>query len=468
MQNIKKNYKILTCERKLICFERVKIRMKMHWQILVALGLGAKRNWHIFFAIVLGFIFGIVFPATKYALMTNILFFIGQAFVRLIQMVVFPLITSAILVGIASLGDGRQLGKIGVKMVFYYVLVSLAAVTIGAFLALSLSPGTGITGFIESSKASEIQQMVTHHVHEQKSHMTDMYLNMIPKNPIESTAKGDLVPILIFLIIFGAGLASIGEMGRPIVSFFEGLFAVTMKVTDWIMVLAPPGIFAMTASSVASYGASIFSHVGLFMSIIVVGTLLQLLVVYPLILRIFAKINFVDLYRAVAEAMMVAFGTASSSATLPVTIACCERRAGISNKICSFVLPLGATMNMDGTALFQTVAVIFLTQAYGIPLDPFMVIQIAIFAMIASSTSAGIPGAGIITVALILNSLGLNPEHLIQGFAFLFAIERVSDMFRTLANVTSDTVVAAAVAANENEIDRSVLESTNSFAEVIA
>ena len=171
------------------------------------------------------------------------------------------------------------------------------------------------------------------------------------------------------------------------------------------------------------------------------------------------------LYSAVTEAMMVAFGTASSSATLPLTIACCEKR-GISHKISSFVLPLGATLNMDGTALLQVVAVIFLAQAYGVVLDPFLIVQIAILAIIASSTCAGIPGAGLITIALILNGMGLSPEQLVTGFAFLFTIERITDMMRTLVNVTSDVVVAAAIADNENEINYDLLNNPAAYEEI--
>ena len=193
--------------------------------------------------------------------------------------------------------------------------------------------------------------------------------------------------------------------------------------------------------------------------------MLQLCVVYPLFLKFFSKVNIVMLYSAIAEAMMVAFGTASSSATLPLTIACCEKR-GISHKISSFVLPLGATLNMDGTALLQTVAVIFLAQAYDVTLTPFLIIQIALLAIVSSSTCAGIPGAGLITIALILNGMGLSPEQLVVGFAFLFTIERITDMMRTLVNVASDAVVAAAIADNENEINYDLLNNPQAYEDI--
>ena len=176
-------------------------------------------------------------------------------------------------------------------------------------------------------------------------------------------------------------------------------------------------------------------------------------------LKIFSKVPVLTFYSAIAEAMMVAFGTASSSATLPLTIACCEKR-GISHKVCSFVLPLGATLNMDASALFQVVSVLFLTQAYGVHLDVIQIVLISVLAIVASSTNAGIPGAGLITISLILNGLGLSTSQLVQGFAFLFAMERIIDMFRTMNNVTSDAVVAAMIADNENEINYDLLNNS--------
>ena len=173
-------------------------------------------------------------------------------------------------------------------------------------------------------------------------------------------------------------------------------------------------------------------------------------------LKIFSKVPVGKLYAAISEAIMVAFGTASSSATLPLTITCCEKR-GISNRVCSFVLPLGATLNMDGTAIIQVISVLFLTQMYGIELTPLLVIEIALLAIVASSTSAGIPGAGMITIALILNGIGLTPEQLVVGFSLLFTIERFVDMLRTICNVTSDAVVAAIIADNENELKYDLL-----------
>ena len=340
------------------------------------------------------------------------------------------------------------------------------AVTVGSSLALMLKPGLGAAGYITSDVATGIQAQVATTIEAQKGNLLNIILGFIPKNPLESIAAGDMVPIIVFAVIFAVALAKVGEINRPFVGFFESVFAATMKITDWIMCFAAPGVFALTAVAVSAFGVEIFMSISKYLGVLALGFAIQLFVVYPLFLKIFSKVPVWMLYAAIAEAMMVAFGTASSSATLPLTIACCEKR-GISHKVTSFVIPLGATLNMDGTALLQTVAVIFLTQAYGVVLTPFMVIQIALLAIVASSTCAGIPGAGIITIALVLNGLGLSPEQLVAGFAFLFTIERITDMMRTLVNVTSDAVVAAAIADNENEINYDLLNNPDEYNEVI-
>lgn len=440
--------------------------MKLHMQILIALGLGLKRNWHIFFGLIAGIVVGVFLHGHDNVLITKILVFIGQVFIRLIQMVVIPLVISAIIIGITSIGDNKQLGKYGTKMIIYYGIITILAVTIGAVLALGIRPGVGAAQYINTSSATSIQHQVASSINEQKGNVLNIFLNFIPKNPLESVAKGDMISIIVFALIFAVALAKVGEINRPVVSFFESIFAATMKVTDWIMYFAAPGVFALTATAVSSFGVDIFHSISKYILVLAIGFAIQFFVVYPVFLKIFSKVPVLMLYAAIAEAMMVAFGTASSSATLPLTIACCEKR-GISHKVSSFVLPLGATLNMDGTALLQTVAVIFLTQAYGVPLTPFLLIQICFLAIVASSTCAGIPGAGLITIALILNGMGLSPEQLVAGFALLFTLERLTDMFRTVLNVTSDAVVAAAIADNENEINYDLLNNPEAYKEII-
>lgn len=440
--------------------------MKLHMQILLALGLGIKRNGHIFFGLFAGIILGVILHKYKFTstgelnaivgTTITVLDIIGQMFIRLIQMIVIPLVFSAIIVGISSIGDSKQLSKFGTKMLLYYGFITVCAVTIGAFLTSVVKPGVGVQPFISQASAYTAQAQVQEAYMQQQNNISQIFINMIPQNPVASIALGDMIPVLVFAIIFAIALANIGEVSRPIVGFFESVFAATMKVTDWVMNLAAPGVFALAAVAVSSFGAGAFSGISGYFAVLIVGMLVQLCVVYPVFMKLFSKVPVAIFFSSITEAMMVAFGTASSSATLPLTMACCEKR-GISHKVCSFVLPLGATLNMDATALFQTVAVIFLTQAYGVILDPVQIIQIAFFAIVASSTCAGIPGAGLITIAVILNGLGLTPQQLVEGFAFLFAIDRIVDMFRTMLNVTSDAVVAVVIADNENELNYDML-----------
>ncbi len=444
-------------------------------QILIALGLGIKRNGHIFFGLIAGVIVGLLLHSQHagssdasliFHYIYGALNFIGQAFIRLIQMVIIPLIFSAIIIGISSIGDNKQLSSFGRRMILYYTIISVAAVTIGGILAWAVKPGVGVQSFISAQSATETQQIVSAAIQDQKNHIGDIFLSLIPANPMEALATGDMIPIIVFIMIFAIALSKVGEINRPVVSFFESIFAATMKVTDGIMYLAAPGIFALTATAISSFGLSIFTSISKYFLVILVGFAVQLFVVYPIVMKVFSKVPVRLFFAAIAEAMMVGFGTASSSATLPLVIACCEKR-GVSHKVCSFVLPLGATLNFDATALFQVVAVLFLTQAYGIAIDPIMLLQIAVLAIVASSTCAGIPGGGIITIALVLNGMGLTPTQMVQGFAFLFAVDRIVDMFRTMLNVTSDAVVAAVIADNENELNYDMLTNVESYKEII-
>ncbi len=303
-------------------------------------------------------------------------------------------------------------------MIIYYGIISVAAVTIGSTLALIFKPGLGAASYIAHNTAAEVQATVASAMAEQQGNLLNNFLEFIPSNAIHSFAAGDMVPIIVFVLLFSVALARVGEVNRPIVSFFESIFAATMKITDWIMVFAAPGVFALTASSVSNFGMDIFVSISKYFLVLLLGFMIQLCAVYPIFLRLFSKVNIGILYSAVAEAMLVAFGTASSAATLPLTMACCEKR-GISHRIARLVLPLGATLNMDGTALLQTVAVIFLAQAYGIALTPFLVIKIALLAIIASSTCAGITGGNLITIALIFEWYGIKSRTIDHRICFL-------------------------------------------------
>ena len=430
--------------------------MGLHMQVIIALLLGLKRNGHIFIGLLLGVIIGWQMPQTDFPQLYKVLNFVGEGFINIIQMVVLPLVISAIIIGISNIGDSKQLTKFGSKMLLYYGIITIAAVSIASAVAILLHPGVGAKELVNQSIIQNIQGYVANAIEYQRENLANIFMDIIPKNPFASLASGNMIPVILFTTIFAIALTKAGEISRPLISLFESIFAATMKVTDWIMYLAAPGVFALTASAVGSFGIDVFSNISKYILAFCIAIAIQFFVVYPLMLKAFSKVPAGKLFGAISEAIMVAFGTASSSATLPLTITCCEKR-GISNRVCSFVLPLGATLNMDGTAIMQTIAVIFLTQMYGIELTPLLIVEIAFLAIIASSTSAGIPGAGLITIALILNGIGLTPEQLVIGFSLLFTLERFIDMFRTICNVTSDAVVAAIIADNENELDYELL-----------
>ncbi|MEM0952070.1 MAG: dicarboxylate/amino acid:cation symporter [Cyanobacteria bacterium P01_H01_bin.74] len=449
------------------------MRAKAFWLILVALGLGTKRHWHILVAIILGIVLGVYFPYPEltgdfdqFVLIHQLFDFVGQVFIRLITMVVVPLVVSSLIVGISSLGDSKELGRMGVKVLVYFTVFMIASAILGAGLGLIFQPGQSIP---QSFLTQESTETVIQKLQEvPKQDLWVLLLSLVPKNPLEALAKADMVPVIIFTILFGSAIASIGDAGRPINAFFESVFTVTMKLTDWVMTLAVPGIFSLTFITVAKSGVEIFSQLSLYAVVILLGLLIQLFVIFPVMLQVFAKINFMNLYRAVSEALMVAFGTASTSATLPITIACMERRAGVSSRIASFVLPAGATINKTGTTMFEVIAVFFLMQAYHIPMTPYSVIMIVIFSIVASVGTAGVPSGGLITIAIVISSIGkFDMSNLAAGLSLLWAIDRILDMCRTSVNVMSSCIVAALVASSEGELNRDILNNQDNLMEVI-
>ena len=451
------------------------MRSKTFWLILVALGLGTKRHWHILVAIILGIILGVALPYPSlpaepdaYGFIHQFFDVVGQLFIRLITMIVVPLVVSSLMVGIASLGDARQLGRMGGKVLGYFFFMMAISAVLGVALAFLLEPGTQLQisrAFTQVHEAEILQQLQN-----TPQNLQTLFFDMIPRNPIESLANADLVPVIIFTLMFGAAVASIGDAGRPIVSFFEALFTATMKLTDWVMILAVPGIFSLAFITVAKSGVGIFGELWLYCLAILSGLLIQIFIIFPVMLSVFAKINFMNLYRAISEAIMVAFGTASSSATLPITIACCERRAGISNRVASFVLPTGASINKTATTMFEVIAVIFLIQAYAphLHLAPYTIIMICLFSIIASIGAAGVPSAGLITMAIVLNSIGkFDLDYFAGGMAILWSIDRALDMCRTVVNVISSCTVAALVASSEGELNRDILNHSETWNEVV-
>lgn len=447
--------------------------MRFFWHILLALGLGTKRHWHILFAIVLGAVAGLVWAGPQFAPLHTVAEVVGQTFIRLISMLVIPLVISSLVIGVTSLGDSRQLGRLGGQVLGWFLLLMGLSAVLGAALGWFAQPGENLQRALLDSQNSfsTLAQLHTHEgvsLLEHPPSLKALFFGLIPSNPVESLAKLELVPVVLFTLLFSSALTAIGEAGKPLVHMFEALFATSMKLTDWVLMLAVPGIFSLTFMTVAKAGPQLFSLLAPYALLVLAGLMIQVFIIFPLLLWALARVNFITLYRAISEAMMVAFGTASSSATLPVTIACCERRAGISNRVASFVLPTGASINKTGTTMFEVLAVLFLAQAYGLQLGPTTLTLIILFSVFASIGTPGVPSAGLITMAIVINSIGEGFSPLFGGLALLWPIDRLLDMCRTVVNVISSCTVATLVAAKEGELNRDILNHGESWSDVIS
>jgi Na+/H+-dicarboxylate symporter len=378
---------------------------------------------------------------------------IGTAFIRLITMVVVPLVAASLLLGTASLGDLRKLGRIGGKTVTYYLATTAVAVTIGLLVSNVIKPGSRIDPETRDSLAAAFQDQAGRAVElaAERPSVVQTLLNMIPTNPIRAAADMDLLPLIVFTILFGAALTLVEEQRKQaVLRLAEGVNQAVMVLIDWIMKLAPYAVFALIAAVVSRFGVDLLRSLVFYALAVVGGLLLHAIITYGTVLQFIVKINPATFLRRIIEAPLVAFSTSSSNATLPVTMEVAEEKLGISNSVTSFVCPLGATINMDGTALYQAVAVMFIAQIYGIPLTVGDQLTVVLTATLASIGAAGVPGAGIIILILVLNSVGLG-GHAAAGIALILGVDRILDMLRTAVNVTGDLTAASFVARTEGE-----------------
>lgn len=378
---------------------------------------------------------------------------IGTGFIRLITMIVVPLVVASLLVGTASLGDIRKLGRIGGKTLLYYMSTTAIAVTIGLVFSNVVRPGARIDPATRDALAAQFQAEAAGRVAlaEQAPSLTDTLLRMIPRNPVRAAADMDLLPLIVFTIIFGAAVSVIREdRRRAVVNFFEGVNDASMVVIDWVMRLAPYAVFVLIAAVVARFGLDLLRSLLVYSLTVLAGLAAHAFGTYALSVRFLGRLRPREFYRRIVEVPLLAFSTSSSNATLPVTMETAEEDLGVSNEVASFVLPLGATINMDGTALYQAVAVMFIAQIYGIPMGIPEQLTIVLTATLASVGAAGVPSAGIITLIIVLNSVGLGAQ-VQAGIALILGVDRILDMCRTAVNVTGDLSCAAFVARSEGE-----------------
>jgi proton glutamate symport protein len=416
--------------------------MQLYTKILLGLILGA----------VVGFVANVA-GITWLQSLLQALEPLGTAFIRAITMVVVPLVVASLMVGTASLGDLAKLGRIGGKTVAYYMCTTAVAVTIGLILSNALRPGSRIDPATRDALSAEFEgdaagAMV---LADEAPTVVETLLSLIPRNPVQAAAELDLLPLIFFTIVFGAAISVIAPKRRDaVITFFEGVNDASMVVIDWIMKTAPYAVFALIAAVVSRFGLDLLQSLLLYSGVVVLGLLVHLAFTYGLVVTFLVRLNFFKFLKRIAAAPLVAFSTSSSNATLPVTMETAEQELGVSKPVSSFVLPLGATINMDGTALYQAVAVMFIAQIYGIDLGLGEQLVVVLTATLASVGAAGVPSAGIITLIIVLNAVGLG-AHVQAGIALILGVDRILDMVRTSVNVTGDLTAASFIARTEGE-----------------
>lgn len=392
--------------------------------------------FYIFLSIILGILAGwLIGPPIQVIAKP-----LGDIFMRLLKMVIVPLIFSAVVSGVLGIGETKNLGRMGAKLLGYYLTTSLLAILVGLSLMNLFHPGVGTTIALEG--APQIGEA-------NFSKIGEVLLNIIPENPLKAMVEGNMLAVIFFCILLAVFIIRLPEKGRLLFTdIFTNLFEVMMRITGWIISLAPFGIFGLIANIVASTGFSAFGALFKFFLVVLTGLLIHLLITLPLLLRILAKIpNPYRHLKAMTEALLTAFSTASSNATLPVTMKCVEEKSGVSKELTSFILPLGAAGNMDGTALYECSVAVFIAQVYGVELGFFQQLLILLIALVTSLGVTGIPMASLVAIAIILKAVGLP----LEGIGLIMVTDRVLDMCRTTVNVFSDSCGAIVVARSEGE-----------------
>ena len=404
----------------------------------------------IFTALLLGALFGVglhyLIPTGHIRddiIIEGMLYVVGQGFIRLMQMLVVPLVFCSLVCGSMAIGDTKTLGKVGIKTVLFYLFTTAMAVTVALSVASLINPGLGVK--VDNISTSEVS------LSESKP-LTEILLNIIPKNPIESLATADMLPIIVFALFVGIMLAKLGSKTSTIANFFSQFNDIMMEMTMVVMSVAPIGVFCLIARTFANIGFSAFVPMLKYMGAVILALAIQCFGVYQILLFLFTRLNPMRFIKKFFPVMSFAFTTATSNATIPLSIDTLHKKIGVSKKISSFTIPLGATVNMDGTSIMQGVAVIFIAQVYGISLTPSDLLTVVATAPLASIGPAGVPSVGLVTLAMVLQSVGLPTE----GIALIMGIDRILDMLRTAVNITGDAVCTTIVAHQEKALDRTV------------
>ena len=368
----------------------------------------------------------------------------GSFFVNTIKMLIVPLVFCSIIVGITSLQDTSKMGRIGIKTVLFYMVSTAIAISIGLLLGHLLQPGAGL-GLV--AKHTEVAK--------EMPSFAQTLVDLVPTNPVSALAQGHILQIIVFAVALGVSLSLIGEKGQPAIALFESLAEAMYKLTDLVMKLAPYGVFALMAWVAGKFGLALLLPLIKVIAAVYIGSILHVLGVYSGFLMIIAKLNPMPYFRGILDAQVVAFTSTSSAGTLPISMKCARENLGVSQSVSSFVLPLGATINMDGTALYQGVTTLFVAQAFGIDLGMPEYITIIMTATLASIGTAGVPGAGLIMLTLVLSTVGLP----VEGVALIAGIDRILDMARTVVNISGDIAASVLIAKSEKELDIDIYKS---------
>ena len=410
----------------------------------------------IFIALLAGAVFGIVLcymvPSGHVKddiIVEGILYVIGQGFIRLMKMLVVPLVFCSLLCGSMAIGDTKKLGTVGVRTLIFYLFTTALAITVALSVGNIINPGIGLDMSAIKSNAAEVEEMAA-------TSLSDTILNIIPDNPLNSLASGNMLQIIVFALIVGIILAKLGERTETVGNFFSQFNDIMMEMTMMVMSLAPVGVFCLIARTFANIGFSAFVPLAKYMVGVLLALAIQCFIVYLGLLKVFTGLNPFKFIKNFFPVMAFAFSTATSNATIPLSIDTLAKKMGVSKKISSFTIPLGATINMDGTAIMQGVAVVFAAQAFGIQLDMMDYLTVIGTATLASIGTAGVPSVGLVTLTMVFNSVGLP----VEAIGLIMGIDRILDMTRTAVNITGDAVCTTIVAHQNKALDRDVFNNS--------
>ena len=395
----------------------------------------------IFIALLAGAIFGIILcyavPSGHIKddiIVEGVLYVVGQGFIKLMKMLVVPLVFCSLVCGSMSIGDTKKLGTVGARTLIFYLATTALAVTVALSVGNLINPGVGLDMSTIKTNAASVETM-------KATSLTDTLLNIIPDNPINSLASGEMLQIIVFALIIGVILAKLGERAETVANFFSQFNDIMMEMTMTVMKVAPVGVFCLIARTFATVGFSAFAPMLKYMGNVTLALALQCFIIYQVLLFVFTRLNPIKFVKKFLPVMGFAFSTATSNATIPMSIDTLNKKMGVSKQISSFTIPLGATINMDGTSIMQGVAVIFIAEAYGIHLTPANLATVVVTATLASIGTAGVPGAGMVMLAMVLTSVGLP----VDGIALVAGVDRIFDMGRTTVNITGDAACTMVV-----------------------